>query len=763
MAVQRIYDLIVRNPTLSVVACVVLALGLASFLKPEIDTSLRIWFLDDDPDVATYDRYVARFETDEFVAVALTFDDLYTTEALQQVAEVTEVLGGVTPIERVNSLSTLEVIERDGETLRAQPLFDAPPTDTEALAGIRVQVEADPMLQGLVSDDGRSTVIVAEHPPFEDLAEKALLAGRVRDALATVLEPGAYRVAGNAFMEEAIQDYTWRDLFVIGPLTILMIIIVTWTLFRDLWCTIVPSAVVTLTLASAVGLAGMFGVKLNMITTIVIPLSMAVGIADSVHLLAGYRERLADGTPADEALRSAWTELLFPCTVTTATTAFGLGSLLSANLVPIRQFGWMGAATVTFALLYTLVLVPAVFCRVRPPRPALEQRKHGLVNRVLVAFANASWRRHRAVLAVNAVLVTLAVIGVTRIEVGADFSNYFRDDDPLTIDMRWIDRELGGSGSVDVMIEADDIRDPEVLRRIEAIQARLDAFGAVQDSDSPAELASVLHERWFGDPERRRVPDSLAASAQLLSQTEGTEVHDRLMTLDYGAGRIRGRFQNDGLGDLIDGMPAFEAEVDALIGEAGTAELTGIGKLIANLDRYIIESQIRSFLLAFVTVAVLLGLFFRSWHIGGWALVPNALPIVLALGVMGWMGIQLDVGTVMVASIMLGLIVDDTVHYLARYRREWRAAGCPTDLETRRLVAFRTGTGTGRALTTTSVILACAFFLSLAASFQPSVNFGLMCGVSTLIALVCDLVSLPAVIRAWPLRSSEAAGGSGVM
>ncbi|MFT5993041.1 MAG: putative RND superfamily exporter protein, partial [Bradymonadia bacterium] len=117
-----------------------------------------------------------------------------------------------------------------------------------------------------------------------------------------------------------------------------------------------------------------------------------------------------------------------------------------------------------------------------------------------------------------------------------------------------------------------------------------------------------------------------------------------------------------------------------------------------------------------------------------------------------WAKIQLDIGTVMVASIMLGLIVDDTVHFLARYQREWLAAGCPTDEDARAEVARRTGVGTGRALTTTSLILSSAFFLSLAASFQPNVNFGVMCGIATLMALTCDLVALPAVIRAFPLR-----------
>ena len=755
MSADKIYGAIVARPNLAIVACIALALGLGSFVKPDIDTSLRIWFLEDDPDVATYDRYIERFETDEFVAVGLTFDDVFTPEGLQTISDVSDALLALEPIRRVNGLATLDLVERQGDALVAAPLFETIPTETAALDALRDRVHADPLLRGMLSADGRSTIVIAEHPPFEDLAEKAAFAVVVRDALDEVLGDRVYHAAGNAFLEQAIQSYTWRDLFLLAPLTVIMIALVTAALFRNFWCTVVPAAIVGLTLASAVGIAGMFGVKLNMITTIVIPLSMAVGIADSVHLLAGYRERLADGLAPNEALQNAWRELLFPCLVTTATTALGLGSLLTANLVPIRQFGWMGAATVVFALLYTLVLVPAVFSRVSAPAPAARRERTGALHWALDRTARFAWSRYRVVLFVNAGLIALAVVGMTRIEVGADFANYFRDDDPITLDMRWLDAELGGTGSIDVLIEADDIREPELLARIAQAQQRMESFDAVQDSDSPAELAMLLHERWFGDPERRRIPDTLAASAQLLSQTEGTSIHDRLMVVDYSAGRIRGRFENSGLRELIDGMDAFEAELDTVFEGHGTAQLTGIGKLIANLDRYIIESQVRSFVVAFATVAILLGLFFRSWHIGVWALVPNALPIVFALGLMGWLGIQLDVGTVMVASIMLGLIVDDTVHYLARYRREWRLAGQPSDAEAQEAIAYRTGVGTGRALTTTSVILASSFFLSLGASFQPNLNFGVMCGLSTLIALACDLVSLPSVIRLWPLRSNE--------
>lgn len=748
---ERIYDHLVRWPRVWIAACFALAGAFALFAQLEIDTRLEIWFLEDDPAVATYDRYLERFETDEFAAVAVIAEDVFDAEVLAQVDALGRAALGLAGAINVLSLATADRVDSDGETLSIRPLFDEVPTDSAELERMRALVHADRMLRDLVAADDSATVVLVEHVRFDDLADKARFARELR-ALANEHIRTDFVAAGNAFVDEALQAYTKRDLRVLAPLTLIAIVLITFALFRNLWCTVVPTAVIGLTLASTVGLAGLFGVKLNIITTIVLPLAIAVGVADTVHVIAGYRERLGRGLAPAEALRTAWIELLYPCLITTLTTAAGLGSLLAANLTPIRQFGWMGAATVLFALLYTLVLIPPVFSLVPAPAPKLAAA--GPMGAVLRSVADFSWARHRLVIALVCALIGLSAAGAMRIEVGADFAAYFKPGDPLFQASRYIDQNLGGTGSFDLLVEADDIRAPEVLAAIDVFEQMVLDNPAVLTTESPATFVMTLHERYFGDPERYRLPGTLQATAQLLSQSEGTTAHERLMLVDYSAARVRARVRSSDYRALLDAMPTIERSTEETFGGVARAELTGVGKLVANLDTYIIRSQIRSFLLAFATVGILLGVFFRSVHFGVWALVPNALPILMVLGVMGWFGVLLDVGTVMVASIMLGLIVDDTVHYLARYRIEYARLSPEQrrDPEALRRCARDTGIGTGRAIATTSLILACGFWVSLFASFQPNINFGLMCGAATMIALVCDLVALPAVIRLVPLR-----------
>lgn len=741
---------------LSVVACILAAFGLASFSELDIDTRLEIWFLDGDESVETYHEYTDLFVSDEFIAIAVIAPDVFTTECLRQVGTLGDALAALGPATEVVSVATAEQVINDGVSLSVRPLFEEVPTDPEDLEALRDLVHGDRLLTDLVAPDDGSTVVLVQHTPFDDLRDKSAFAISARAITAEVLGDTEFRAAGNAFVEEALQTYTLRDMKMLAPMTVLAIFLMTFLLFRNLWCTVIPTTVVGLTLMSTIGVAGMFSVKLNMITTIVMPLAIAVGVADTVHLISGFRERLGLGLGREEALRSAWLELYYPCVVTTLTTATGLASLLVANLTPIRQFGWMGALTVLFALVYTLVLVPALFSLVEPPAATVEE-KNTVMTKALGRVAMFSWNHSKTVLGIVAALVVISAVGATKIDVGADFSAYFKPDDPLFQDSRFIDANLGGTGSIDLLVTADDIRAPEVLEAMEEFEEMMLENPAILSIESPSQLVKTLHERFVGDPENYRLPGSLAGAAQLLAQTEGTAIHERLMLLDYRTARLRGRVRASDYRDLVLSMERIESETLTIFDGVAVAEITGIGKLVTKLDSYIVSSQVRSFLLAFATVALLLGLFFRSLKIGIWAMVPNALPIVMVLGFMGWLGVMLDVATVMVASIMLGLVVDDTTHYLARYRLEWRALTPEQrrDPDERAKAALRTGVGTGRAITTTSLILACGFWVSLLASFQPNINFGLMGGAATIIAMVCDLVALPAVIRLWPMRPDE--------
>ncbi|MCA9564527.1 MAG: MMPL family transporter, partial [Myxococcales bacterium] len=406
---------------------------------------------------------------------------------------------------------------------------------------------------------------------------------------------------------------------------------------------------------------------------------------------------------------------------------------------------------VMFALLYTLILVPIAFSYL-PPLTVKTVKDSGFIHRMLVGTADLAWKHHRPVVIVTVLIGLIAALGIPRTEVGADFQAYFHDDDPVGVDARFVDQHLGGTITIEVVAEADDVRQPEVLRAMERARVYLQENPAVGTAMGSEQLVRTLNERYMGDPEAYVIPDTLPRSAQLLELIIGDEIYRDYFSTDARIGRLSARVNGSEYRQLGEHSEEIEAYVVGQFDGLARAEMTGLGKLILNLDSYILSSQIRSILVAFITIGLMICLMFRSLRFGFYALIPNATPLLIIVGAMGWLRISLDVATVMIGSIMLGLIVDDTVHFLARLRLEERAAkaeGRNWDLRT---PLYASGVGTGRALLTTSIILAAAFWTNLAASFKVNQNFGLLSGIAVCLALVCDLLVLPAVIRWLPLR-----------
>ena len=750
----RLFDFIVRFRVWVILFAVALAGFLGSHASSGIDSSLEIWFLDDDPDVLAYDDFLDRFETDEFVAVAIELEDVFDWAALADLRTLTEALLGVDGVTRTISLSnaeSIEATEEDGaRTLRTSYLMDslpsveAEPPDTAALLALRERVHADPLLARLVSQDDSAALILVDISHFEDLDMKTATGRGVVEMCRQVLPLRTVHVSGSAVLDDATNRYTQRDTAIFGPLTLLVVCLVSFLLFRSVVATGLIVAVVGFTLASTTGVAGLLGIKMNLITVVIIPLVLSVGTADSVHIIAGYRSRLQAGLGATEALRSAFTELLLPCVMTTLTTAAGLGSLLATTLEPLRQFGWMGATAVLFALFYTLTILPVAYSFLKPPRIDKSYDRR-LLTRVLRSLARLSWRHHTAVVVVALATCAAAAVGTSKVETGADFQRYYHEDDPVLIAANFIDRYMGGTLTLEVLVEARDVREPEVLRGMEGIETYLSEFSAVGDVMSPASLTRLLHERYSGDL-HAGLPSSLAASAQLLELIAGTDLVRTYLSTDSSAGRISARINATEYRELADRSEEIERTIATAFGEDVEARTTGLGKLFFNLDTYILQSQIRSISLAFLIVAALICLMFWSLRYGLYALIPNAIPLLLVLGAMGWFGIFLDVATVMIASILLGLIVDDTVHFLARFRLEEKKALAENRTCDLREALQASGVDTGRALLSTTVILSLAFFTLLFASFRVNQTFGLLCGVAVCIALVCDLVVLPATI-----------------
>ncbi|MEE2829567.1 MAG: MMPL family transporter [Myxococcota bacterium] len=735
---------------------VVLVTSLAAWqaLSVRFDTSIDVWFLEDDPDLTSYARFLEVFESDQMVVLAYRDEQLWTEGGLRflrdlgsEVLESPHVLGS-------RSIVTLPEVASDlpGMIVLRRP-YDPDPPDPDLL---RERVLSDPLLRGLVGEDGQTVALLVDVEPLTDESELKIPLSRALRALGERFEDRAssegregvdIRIAGSTMMDAAFLEYSERDLLKVFPLMLLVIVVTILLLFRSPRALALPLAVVLTDCVWVTGLMGATGQELTIIHGIVYPLLLGVGIASSVHVMARTESNRRKGMSPPEASEAALRDLFAPCFFTAVTTTAGLLSLSTASLAPLRQFGVLGASGAFCTFLLTYALGPWFLPFLVAPAGEKSSSGQGLWklwDRWLARLGALALRKTRNVMLFSLLLVVLSLVGISLLEVGSNPIHYYKSDDPVRLDLEFVDDALTGTSSLEILIdagEANGVKNPELLRAMKEMQAWLSEIPGVGTTvsivDYIEELRRVTHG---GDASEARIPDTQRQVSQLLMLMDDRETESQLVDWDYGKARISATLKLSQSGQLTPMIPPTEAKLKELFPAPSRAEATGFSKLIANMDQHLLQSAIGSVVVAFITVLFFMTLALRSIRLGLFSMIPNLLPIVMVMGVMGWTGILLDPGTTMIGAVALGLVVDNTVHFLHPFRK-FSKRGMEIGEATSATLLL-----TGRAIVTTTIVLVCGFWLLLLASFNPNIYFGLLCGLAVLCGLVADLVVLPAAL-----------------
>jgi hypothetical protein len=532
---------------------------------------------------------------------------------------------------------------------------------------------------------------------------------------------------------------------------LLSILAVTWFVFRRLASAILPLLVVTIALLWTLGLMAAMGWRFTMISSILVPLILAVGVADAIHVAARYSARTASGDSRTQAIRTSFSQLLRPCWLTTATTALGLLSLLVSDLQPIREFAVTAAFGVLAAFLVSITMLPIALTLPDPPRRPSAYRP-GLA---LHWIAAASYR-HRTGIVVTAIAVaTAAAWMATRVEVVLDPLSWLPEDSDFRSQTLEVDSAFGGTLAIEFLLTTAPrgFGEPAALRRLESFQAWLLDNTSIRRAQSVADLVK----------EGTRIARDAGAEGYTLPRTrvithtilEGMQNEDEFadwLSLHWSTARISARLSLAEARYLVDELPAIEQKiVEEFAGSGIDVAITGQAKLVGDMQHYVVDSQVRSFSVAVAVVALLLILQLRSFGLGLLAMIPNLLPILVGLGGMAVLGIPLSPGTVMIAAVAMGVVVDDSVHVLAAYQRHAQTGDD-------RLAAIRHAvTDVGRPVVITSLLLATGFLVLVFGSFEPSRQIGQVVALVVVTALLADLLLLPALLSFLP-RSVQSTG-----
>ncbi len=734
----------------------VLALSAAAGVyatRLQFDTSTEVWFLENDPDLVAYRAFLERFGSDRLVALAWEDPQLWTPEGLAFLGRVTEAAAELPGVLEVASLTNVRAVHAEPGLLLLEPLIDF--EDLGDPRELRRRVLADPLLAGrLVSEDGLVPAVVLTYGVERNTNRETLLRARsLRDLAKQLGEPRGLELhaAGTPLIDDAFLRFTRRDLFLTFPTIVLVIMVVVLVLFRTWRALPLPIAVVLLASLWVAGLMSATGIRMTVIHGAIFPMLLGMGIANSMHILSRATLYRSQGQGPREAGIGALRRLVVPSMLTALTSAGGLLSLLTAELKPLRQMGALGAAGIVSAFFLTYALGP--FLLPLLPAPAGEGRAAVAWQRwdaVLRKLARWVFGHARAVIAVAVVVLVVALIGLPRMKMGINILDYFKRSAEVRQEIGWVDEHLGSTLELEILIETgklDGMRDPAVLERVLQVQRFLDGRAGVSGSlslvDWLAELRRLAHG---GDESERRLPESRAEVAQLLLLLDDPSLLEPYADFDFATGRVAARIQGTRIPELMVSLDPLDPMLRELFPAPESASSTGLVKLVRNMESYLLTSQLRSLGTAILTVLLLMAVALRSLRLGVLAMIPNLVPIGVVLGLMAWVGIPLDPGTSMTAAVAIGLVVDDTVHFLHLLRERLLAGDSVEDAAEATLV------GAGRAAAMSAVILTCAFAVLATASFKPNIYFGLLSGITVLLAACAELLLLPAVLALVPER-----------
>jgi len=744
--VHGIHSLLVKLsvPLMVVALLTAIPAGLAAS-RIETNNTIDTFLVRDDPGLAYYRQTTDRFGGDLLVYISMDLAPagVFEPVSLARVDEVSRSLAALDGVVRVSSLATTDAIfDRDG-MVEPGPLMERVPTSAAEVAAIEDKVDWSALLPWYVAPDRQATLLVVEADPDLGAVELNRVIGSIHELVEGV--PGAeFALAGNPVFAEAVDRFNARDQQLFSGLMLLLVLVSSALWLRRLSSAVLPMAVVLITVTWTTGLFVVTGHMTNWITGIISPLLFLIGTASAVHLLSAYRDALASAASPREAITAALGRVAAPCFFTSLTTAAGFASLTANQVMPVRVFGIFACIGVMLAFVATMVMVPAVLGlagRVAGHRPVAARPP----SRALAGVDALVQRRPGAVVVVSLLVVAALTSGVGFVRVETNNLKYFRPSAPLVRHSLEIEGRYGGSAPLDIVLDTgrpDGAIEPEFLARVEQLQDRLDRTDGMARGISVADLLSDLHRAMRGDRPGGDLPTSALAAYQLLMLPDPDMV-DRIVDTDRAVTRISTRFAGASMGlkqsrVLLDRVETDCAEV---FGDTADVRLTGSSVLFIDMDRYLVRGQIRSLCVVLAVVYVLLSALLRSARMGLLAMIPNVLPISVMLGLMGWLDLPLDGLTVMIACIAVGIGVDDTIHYLHRLRRE--LAGEP-DLGR---AMSRTLAAVGRPIVFTSAVLTVGFWIFCVSDFLGTRNFGFLTGVTLVVALVTDLLVLPAVLR----------------
>ena len=784
-------DWLYDNATKAILIIVLFVAALGSQLPTlKMDTSTEGFLHKTNPMRIEYDVFRDQFGRDEKLMIAVKTDSIFNLGFLKKLDSFHGALEDELPhIKGVDSLiNARNTFGIEGELI-VEPLIDDLPETQEDLSRLRSTITNNSFYKNLLySEDFTMTTVTIDTQTYSNVgaisedvnidfdeyldfdaevqvnqsASRLYLSDAENDEIILKTQQIMERfnddnfeiyLSGSAAIAGIFKQALMNDAVVFISLMMAMIMIVLFALFRRISGVFLPLICVGLTLITTVSLMAIFSAPFTMATQIMPTFLLAVVTSAAIHLLAIFYKDLLRTKDKKASLRYAMGHSGLAIVMTSLTTAAGLWSFSFSGVAPVADLGVFASSGVLVGLLFTLVFLPALIAKTNFAH--LEQKAdvegNTLMDRALLGISKVGTGRPKLIVAISAILIIFAAVVATQLRFSHFPLQWLPEDNFARIATETVDENLGGALTLEVIIDTgktNGLYNPELLRKIDDVSENIDSITSgnmfvgkvISFIDIIKETNKALNEN---REEYYSIPDNpdLIAQEFLLFESSGNGDLNSLVDANYSKARLTLKTP------FIDSLEAkifidrAQTYLDKEFGALASVSFTGIGTLMTVTFEEAIYSSATSYILAFSLITVLMVLLIGNLKIGLISMIPNILPIIFLSTIMVIFKMPLDMFTLLIGAIALGLAVDDTVHFMHNFRR-YELQYNDVDKAVRLTLM-----GTGRAITLTSIVLALGFLVLTFSQMNNMFDFGILTACAILVALVADFFLMPAIMK----------------
>jgi uncharacterized protein len=821
----RFYDKIVLERPRLILLFLLLVIAFLGYKAKDfkLDASTETLILKTDQDFKYSQIIKSRYGSQDYLLLIYTpVNDLFSDETLAKLARLRddlrqlkgvssvisildvpllkstpELVGEREPIADIQTLESPEVDRRLAKTeFSKSPLYMnqlvSPDLKTTAL---QIKLQTDERFQDMMTrrdllrikkdDQPLSAAESAElkkiTEQLQELREKNKKSrhrdiAEIRAIMDNYRQDAKLFLGGVSMIADDMISFIKSDLKVFGIGVLFFLIVTLSIIFRNSRWVLFPMLCCTFSAISMMGLLGLFGWQVTVISSNFISLQLIITMAITIHLIVRYRDLASQNPDADQRdlILDTVRLMVTPCLYAALTTIAGFGSLLLCDLLPVKTFGWMMIAGIIVSLGVTFLLFPAGLMVVYKKPPVTRQTKRKSSYSLTSFLAGFSTTHGKAILVSSAIVFVISIIGISKLVVENSFIDYFKDTTEIYQGLKVIDQKLGGTSPLDVIIDLDqpgaspqisvsgvDAKSDDDLEEFDEFESKKDDGRYWFTADKMAKVTEI-HDYLESLPEIGKVM-SLATMLKIaedlndgqaldsfqlallyseLPEEMKTMVLKPYVSVEHNQLRFAVRVKDSEKSLRRDAL-LKQIKYD-LINKLGLKEdhihLTGLLVLYNNMLQSLFGSQILTLGIVVIALMVMFLILFRSVKIALIAITPNLLAIGAVLGVIGWLNIPLDMMTITIAAISMGIAVDNTIHYIYRFKQEFSVEHDYVK------TVIKCHASIGYAIYYTSVTIIIGFSILALSNFLPSIYFGLLTGLAMLIALIASLTLLPQLL-----------------